>query len=117
MHIGEHLRPAEKDLLIAMMYHREGSLAWTWEHMKHIYPDVCPPYEIKTQPHKAWQVKSFQVLKKFEDEAVRMIKERIERGTLELCDSQYRNPWFLVGKKDGKFRLINNAQLINAVTI
>jgi hypothetical protein len=29
-----------------------------------------------------------------------MIQQRIDRGTLELCKSQYRNPWFLVAKKD-----------------
>ena len=46
-----------------------------------------------------------------------MIQDRINRGTLELCKSQYRNPWFLVAKKDKGYRLINNAQKLNGVTI
>ena len=46
-----------------------------------------------------------------------MIQQRIDRGTLKLCKSQYRNPWFLVAKKDAGYRLINNAQKMNGVTI
>jgi hypothetical protein len=48
---------------------------------------------------------------------VDMLKERIRRGTLERCEGPYRNPIFLVGKKDkGDFRLINAAMHINKVT-
>jgi len=35
---------------------------------------------------------------------------------LEACYSPYRNPWFLVKKKDGKHHLINAAIYINKVT-
>ena len=41
----------------------------------------------------------------------------LNRGTWERCDSQYRNPWHLVPKKDGGARWISNAQKINAVSI
>jgi hypothetical protein len=37
------------------------------------------------------------------------VKHRI----LEYSDSLYRNPWFLVRKKNGKYRLINAAMEIN----
>lgn len=46
-----------------------------------------------------------------------MIRDRLNRGTLKLSKSAYRNPWFLVKKKDAGYRLINNAQKINAVTV
>ena len=47
-----------------------------------------------------------------------MLKERIKSGKLECCDGPYRNPWFLVGKKEkGKYRLINAAMVINKHTI
>jgi hypothetical protein len=46
-----------------------------------------------------------------------MLKERIQRGTLERCNRLYRNPIFLVRKKDkGNFRLINAVMHINKVT-
>jgi hypothetical protein len=47
-----------------------------------------------------------------------MLRERLDAGTLEFGQGAYRNPYFLVAKKDaGKYRLINNAQEINRVTI
>ena len=47
-----------------------------------------------------------------------MLRERLARGTLEYCESPYRNPWFLVSKKErNKYRLINAAMNINRVTI
>jgi len=41
----------------------------------------------------------------------------LEYGALERCCGPYRNPWFLVPKKDKGYRLINAVQRLNAVTI
>ena len=41
----------------------------------------------------------------------------MECGALERSFGLYRNPWFLVPKKSGKYRLINSAQKLNAGTI
>ena len=38
-------------------------------------------------------------------------------GLLEPCYRLYRNPWFLVKKKSGKYRIVNTAININKVTI
>jgi hypothetical protein len=46
-----------------------------------------------------------------------ILLDRIRKGVLELCYSPYRNPWFLVSKKSGKYRLVNTAMCINKVTI
>ena len=46
-----------------------------------------------------------------------VLYNKIKRGILEEVYGAYRNPWFLVKKKDGGLRLINNAQHINTVTI
>jgi hypothetical protein len=89
--------------------------------MSTIHEDVQPPYNIRTVPHEAWQVKGFQCPKKLEPIVIDMIKTRLDRGTLERCDGQYRNPYFLVPKiknptKASNCQLINNAQRYNAVT-
>ena len=55
--------------------------------------------------------------KALEQEVVKIIKDRIDCGALERSFGPYRNPWFLVPKKTGKYRLINSAQRLNAVTI
>ena len=48
---------------------------------------------------------------------MKIIKGRVECGALERSFGPYRNPWFLVPKKSGKYMLINSAQRLNAVTI
>jgi hypothetical protein len=42
-----------------------------------------------------------------------ILKDRIDRGILEFCYRLYRNLWFIVKKKDGKYRLINYAAELN----
>jgi len=46
-----------------------------------------------------------------------MLKDRVEKNVLEPSYGPYRNPWFLVKKEKGKYRLINTAMEINRVTV
>jgi hypothetical protein len=46
-----------------------------------------------------------------------MLKDRLKRGVLEKYKEAYRNPWFLITKKEvGEYRLINTAMKMNEVT-
>ena len=47
-----------------------------------------------------------------------MLKDRLKRGVLEKYKGVYRNPWFLIVKKEvGEYRLINTAMKMNEVTL
>ena len=46
-----------------------------------------------------------------------MLQERLQKGVLEYCDSPYRNPWFLVRKKNRKYRIVNATMCINKVIV
>ncbi len=47
-----------------------------------------------------------------------MLKDRVEKDIFKPSYGPYRNPWFLVKKKEkGKYRLINTAMEINRVII
>ena len=48
---------------------------------------------------------------------MKVLKVRYEKGILEEGHGSYRNPWFLVKKKDGGLRLINLATYINGIFI
>ena len=49
---------------------------------------------------------------------IEMLKDRVEKGVLEPSYGPYRNPWFLVKKKEkGKYRLVNIAIEINRVIV
>jgi hypothetical protein len=114
---GPQLREVEIALFKEIMINREAAIAFDFSESGRFSRDVCPPYKIRTVEHKAWQVKHFPIARAAEEECIEMFNARLDRGTLERCDSQYRNPWFLVKKKDGKHRIINNAQHMNRVTI
>jgi hypothetical protein len=117
MKISRDLLPKERDMLLEVLYRREGALAWDFRESGRVSKDVIPPVIIDTVPHQAWRADQFPVPRKLRQVVIDMIQDRINRGTLELCKSQYRNPWFLVAKKDKGYRLINNAQKLNGVTI
>jgi hypothetical protein len=116
--IGESVTPAERELLIEVLTNREEALAFDWTHCGTVRPEVAPPQEIRTVEHEAWQVPSFPVPKSLMAKVIEMLKERLNRGTMEYSQGPYRNPWFLVAKKEkGSYRLIVAAQNINKVTI
>ncbi len=49
---------------------------------------------------------------------IEILKNRIKKGIFKPNHNPYRNPWFLVKKKEkGKYRLINIAIKINRVII
>lgn len=115
--IGPDLTPQERDLLIEMLHYREGALAFDFSHCSRIREEVAPPQVIKTVEHKAWQAQSFPIPKALTEVVSNMLRDRLKAGVLEYCDGLYRNPYFLVKKREGKYRLINNAIEINCVTV
>lgn len=76
-----------------------------------------PPQAIRTVPPKAWQVRNIPILKLLTEKIIDLLRQRVKRGILEDSHISYRNPWFLVQKKDGGLRLTNNATQFNAVTV
>ena len=115
--VGDSLWPKEKELFIEVLYNREKALAFDFSHIGKVRPDVAPPQTIKTVKHKAWQVPGFPIPKALRPIVVGMLWERLKNGVLEYCDGLYWNPWFLVRKKSGKYRLINAAMEINKHSI
>ena len=75
------------------------------------------PVKINCIPYKAWQEHYFLIPRKLRDVVQEIIEQRLDRQTLEMSKSLYRNPWFLVKKKDQGYCLINNRHRMNRVTI
>ena len=115
--LPEDMREGEKALLHMLLERREMSMAWDFDEMGEILPQVAPPQRICTIDHKPWRMKGFNPPRSIQDTVVAMIKDRLKKGILEYCHGPYSNPWFLVRKLNGKYRLINNAQHINSVTL
>ena len=110
------LLPEEELLLQTVLFNREEALAWDFNDVGAVHELVAPPQAIKTIEHKAWQAPDIPIPKPLVGKVIELLRERIARGVLEESHAAYRNSWFLVQKKDGGLRLINNATKINAVT-
>ena len=116
--IGDGLLPRERELFEEMLYCREAVMAWEFHEMGKVSRDVSPPVKINAIPHKAWQTPSFAIPRALHATVTEMLQERLDRGVLEPCHGPYRNPWFLVEKKEkGRYRIINAALDMNRVTI
>lgn len=101
--VGGELLEEERELLFELLYLREGALGWGMEDIGTVRQEVTPPLRLDVVEHKAWQEKGYRVPKALESEVVEMLKDRMEAGALERCQGPYRNPWFLVPKKNKKY--------------
>jgi len=61
------------------------------------------PLKIDTMDHEPWQVPGFPIPKALKETVNKMLKERMRNGILEPCQGPYRNPWFIVKKKDRNY--------------
>jgi hypothetical protein len=119
MKIGNgFLSDAEKQLFVDILYEYEGAVAFDDSEMGLLNPEIEPPVVIHTVPHVPWQQQSLRLPKAMQEAASMIIKEKLANGILEFSEGPYRGRFFLVEKKEkGSWRLINDAQPLNKVTI
>lgn len=118
MLIGDFLSAEEKDVLVEILYNREGVLSWEFGEIGKVRAEVAPPQEIRTIDHKPWQAASFPIPKALEAIVVELVMDRVHKGIYEPCHGPCRNPFFLVKKKKpGEYRIVNAAMGYNRVTI
>jgi len=111
------LSEAEKQLFIDILFEYEGAIAFDDSEMGLLNPEIEPPVVIHTIPHSPWQQQNLRLPKAMQETATAIVKEKLEDGTLEFSQGPYRNRYFLVEKKDGTWRFINDIQQLNKVTI
>ena len=78
---------------------------------------MAPPVRIKTVPHEPWTAKRFPILKPLVLIAMEIIQEHFNIDLLEYCNSLYQNFYFLVGKGNRKYQLINTVVFLNRVLV
>ncbi|EFW13381.1 conserved hypothetical protein [Coccidioides posadasii str. Silveira] len=116
--IGFKLTSQKKEFFISVLYKHEGALAWSFKDLYGIHPECLPPQVIQTEPHEAWQTKTYQISHALHDKLIKIIQDRLEAKTLEPCHGSYTNSYFLVAKKQkGKYHLVDTVHMYNKVTI
>jgi hypothetical protein len=77
----------------------------------------CPPIEIRTVPHVPWVEKPNSIPERIKNEALEIVKERLNQGIIERSHGPYSSRYWFVPKKDGTLRFIQDLQRLNAVTV
>jgi len=98
--IGKGITKEEREVLMEVMFSRGKGIAFDFTEKAEFKPEVEPPHVIPTITHEPWQVANFRVPKGLEGEVIKIIWKKLVCGALERCCGPYRNPWFLVPKKD-----------------
>jgi hypothetical protein len=111
------LTEPEKQLFIDILFMYEGAIAFDDSEMGCLNPEIEPPVVIHTVPHSPWQQQSLRLPKAMQEAATELVKERLKYGIYEFSQGPYRSRYFLVEKKGGTWRLVNDVQLLNKVTI
>lgn len=75
--------------------------------------ELHAPVRIKLRDEDAvWRCKSVPLGSK-RSAAVEILSEMLAHGQLEFSSAVYRNPWFLIPKKDGKYRMLIDLRELN----
>jgi hypothetical protein len=118
MKIGKKLLETKKNFLIEILYNRKTALAWNFTHCGKVRPEIISLQKIKIVPHEAWQVSNFLISRALKRKVIEILNDRIKRNVLKRSENPYRNPWFLVKKKDKiSYRLVNIIMEMNRVII
>jgi len=114
---GGTLSKQERQLFIDILFEHEGAIAFNDSEIGSLNPDIEPLVTIHTIPHVPWQQQNLRLPRAIQQEAARQVYEKLKSRTLEFSQGPYRFRYFLVEKKNGEYRFINDVQALNKVTI
>lgn len=112
-----YLLPEEEKLFQWVMVLNEGALAFEESERGTLKDSYFSPYIIPTVPHVPWVYKNIPIPPGLRDQVIKLLKEKIDAGVYEHCQSAYCSRWFSVAKKNGKIRLVHDLQPLNRVSI
>lgn len=82
-------------------------------HPGRLKPEFHPPVQIKLRDKNAfWRCKSIPLGIK-RPAAVEILSDMLKNGQLQYSSAAYRNPWFLIPKKDGRHRMLIDLRELN----
>ncbi|KAI9309861.1 hypothetical protein BDR26DRAFT_996488 [Obelidium mucronatum] len=103
--------------LRAVLKAEEKAFSFSVKERGRIKPEFCEPIRINTVPHKAWKFRPRKIPYAQLQQLIDMLKEKLDAGILEPCFGPYAASFFVVPKKDGTIRFIQDLQPLNSVTI
>lgn len=95
------LLPEEEKLFKHILRLNEGSLAFEENDRGTLRSDYFSDYIMPTVPHTPWEFRNIPIPPGIREQVVEMLRNKIEAGVYEPCQSSYRGRWFCVLKKNG----------------
>jgi RNase H-like domain found in reverse transcriptase/Integrase zinc binding domain/Reverse transcriptase (RNA-dependent DNA polymerase) len=115
--LGDQLTAREKVLFIEMLQEKRRALSFGWDDLGCLDPSIERPVLIRTVEHEPWCLKPIRFSQTEWEAIVALLQERLSAGILERSEGPYSSRFFLVKKKNGKYRFIQDVRNLNAVTI
>ncbi|RKP15894.1 hypothetical protein ROZALSC1DRAFT_7130, partial [Rozella allomycis CSF55] len=113
-----YLTEKERDMLKEIVWKYPYAFAIDEDSKGCIDPNVMPRVKIVVVDHNAWKRKSPIYVGKELKEVVEFLKKKEKSGVLERAkNSPYSNNWFMIRKKNGQLRFIQDVQPLNGVTV
>ncbi|KAK4700761.1 hypothetical protein P7C70_g5481, partial [Phenoliferia sp. Uapishka_3] len=107
----------ERNLMLNVLRIRERALAFDGTERGELKSTYGDPYKIPVVPHTPWRQSALPIPLAAREKIIETFKARMEEGLYERSTSAYSGRWFVVAKKDGKYRIVHDLQPLNAVTI
>ncbi|KAK4698135.1 hypothetical protein P7C70_g8102, partial [Phenoliferia sp. Uapishka_3] len=111
------LSAEERNLILMVLRLREGSIAFDGKERGKLKESYGDPYKIPVVPHVPWRQSALPIPLAAREKIIETFKLRMEEGIYENSTSAYSGRWFVVAKKDGKYRIVHDLQPLNGVTI
>ncbi|KAK4698933.1 hypothetical protein P7C70_g7335, partial [Phenoliferia sp. Uapishka_3] len=111
------LTEEERNLILNVLRLREKALAFDGTERGKLKESYADPYKIPVVPHTPWRQSALPIPLAAREKIIETFKSRMEEGLYEKSSSAYSGRWFVVAKKDGKYRIVHDLQPLNAVTI
>ena len=113
----EFLLPEEEVGFLEMLERHGIAFVFYPNEIRCVDPRLIEPMVIFTIPHVSWNLKPIPVPRAHIPKLIKLLKEKIKMGILEPSNAPYSNRWFMVPKKNGTLRFIQDLQPMNKVTI
>ena len=117
MLVNDSMQIKEKKFLLSCLYNRKIAFTWNFFKIDQIKSEIISFMKIRIVSQKIWQTVDFLIFKAFQRTVIKMFREKMNAELFEKCHDLYRNFWFLIKKKNNKYRMINAVMNINRVTI
>ena len=114
---NQDLLPEEKKLLQHVIVLNERSIAFSEQERGTFRRDYFSDYKMPVIEHEPWQDRNIPLPRGYQDQIIKILKEKIDAGVYEEAQSSYRSRWFCVQKKNGELRLVHDLQKLNGVSI